>query len=155
MCMQDCTQNVVTISEIMNSSCFCLQMADRSSCAAVVCKTCPLPGTCTCPTLSSPPVLKVPVPIPTSLTPEEHPDQHGKSLSPTNDRMHVMCVEGHGRSICFEVKSFEDGLPEWVQKWVDDVATGGMDVITTRGMLAIFVRTPIVSSTLEKKFTTQ
>ena len=37
----------------------------------------------------------------------------------------MMCVEGHGRSICFEVKSSDDGLPEWVQKWMDDVAGGG------------------------------
>ncbi|KAG0586391.1 hypothetical protein KC19_2G087100 [Ceratodon purpureus] len=101
-------------------------MARCSLNAAMVCKTCPSLGARACLRLCSPPVLEVPVPNSLPPTPpEEHSDHCGESLSPTKDRMHVMCVEGHGRSICFEVKSSEEGLPEWVQKWMDDVAAGG------------------------------
>ncbi|KAG0572761.1 hypothetical protein KC19_VG122700 [Ceratodon purpureus] len=42
-----------------------------------------------------------------------------------DDKLHLLCVQGHRRSIFFEVKSSEDGIPAWVHKWMDEVAAGG------------------------------
>lgn len=34
-----------------------------------------------------------------------------------------MCTEGHGHSLCIEVENSDDGIPAWVQRWMDDHAS--------------------------------
>ena len=49
--------------------------------------------------------------VPRGVSPPQSEDR--------GDTLNIMCVEGHGRSLYFEVDSFDDGIPAWVQRWME------------------------------------
>ena len=79
----------------------------------MTCKSCPVGCACSCPSASINHV---------NTTPKKtrNPDDAiPPRLNDNGDTLKVMCVEGHGRSLYFEVDSFDDEIPPWVQRWMD------------------------------------
>lgn len=79
----------------------------------MTCKACPVGCACSCSTAPSDHVNGT---TKAALNPI---DASPPRINDNKDTLKVMCVEGHGRSLFFEVDNFDDELPPWVQHWMD------------------------------------
>lgn len=88
-------------------------MASSPTASSMPCKSCLVGGACSC--------------LATAIDnvhpePKRAHDSNGvipARINDNGDTLKVMCVQGHGRSLYFEVDSFDDEFPPWVQRWME------------------------------------
>jgi hypothetical protein len=88
-------------------------MASSPAASSMPCKSCRVG--CACSRLANPNDN-------VHAEPKKAHDSNGVSPARINDNgdtLKVMCVQGHGRSLCFEVDNFDDEIPPWVQRWME------------------------------------